>query len=777
MNKSDKIYHAACLLVLVAISVVWSGCVKDVLNKEIIKATYEDKFPVKDIDPLMDWKTTKQVSVSVAVYEDRGVDYVVEVYDHNPLDSTVVAHLLANGISKEEITGQAMPFNTVVTCPAILDTLYVGRIDPVGRRVYQVAPISNGQIHVEFGNGTITTRASTRAITITPPLERPYTDADIATMLANADEYISGTQLDADILAGIADSKVFKITKSTPFSLRISKEYPAGTIKLIIAEGANAVHELKETIPGGVEIIVASGATLHVGSGSQRTPSMTFISNSRLVVLGGENPGRVTGTGWLEFNNPGINNYNGGIVDGFDGFNNKGGTFFNNGTIIAKSIIDEAPDIPSLFVNYGCLDATSNIGESATNAPIIENGCKVIGGSVTGGSTNGKIYTAGLTLTAGASVHCGDLFAYNYVNMGNNSILRSDGSATFTNCTVQGETSGDYALLKLNSIKKSNKYSFRGRIYIEANSSITKTLSGVSSNGVTFAKPGNAPVLSDATDCTIENYPETSPEVIEPEPLINYTYVYEDNFPMVGDYDFNDVVFDVTITYDRNSSNNITATRLGITLTALGATKTLGAGLRIVGINKSLISQVSYQGADVARFRNTLAGSLFGTDIETANTYLTIPLFGNGHTVLDVPAGTMVNTGGSGTTASPRSFEVVLTQSQTNSPEPLITKDNLDFFIAYRYRNMQQRVEVHLYEFWNYGATATGTIQQENLDLAGNNTWAICVPEFRYPKEGINICDDSNSNNSAHPRFLNWARDRSVNQDWYLYPNENNVYR
>ena len=41
---------------------------------------------------------------------------------------------------------------------------------------------------------------------------------------------------------------------------------------------------------------------------------------------------------------------------------------------------------------------------------------------------------------------------------------------------------------------------------------------------------------------------------------------------------------------------------------------------------------------------------------------------------------------------------------------------------------MEQRMEVHLYEFWGYGATAAGTIQQENLDLAGNNTWAICVP-------------------------------------------------
>lgn len=65
---------------------------------------------------------------------------------------------------------------------------------------------------------------------------------------------------------------------------------------------------------------------------------------------------------------------------------------------------------------------------------------------------------------------------------------------------------------------------------------------------------------------------------------------------------------------------------------------------------------------------------------------------------------------------------------------------------------MEQRMEVHLYEFWGYGATAAGTIQQENLDLAGNNTWAICVPYgFRYPKETINVSRTDIPEASAYP--------------------------
>ena len=65
-----------------------------------------------------------------------------------------------------------------------------------------------------------------------------------------------------------------------------------------------------------------------------------------------------------------------------------------------------------------------------------------------------------------------------------------------------------------------------------------------------------------------------------------YTYVFEDNYPLVGDYDFNDIVLDVTIEYDRGADNKITSTYLNVALTAAGATKTIGAGLRIVGIEK-----------------------------------------------------------------------------------------------------------------------------------------------------------------------------------------------
>ncbi|MDR1005077.1 MAG: LruC domain-containing protein [Prevotellaceae bacterium] len=727
---------------------------------------------MKDIDPAQDWKMTKQIQVEVGVYEDLLTNYTVNIYDNDPADSTIVAdkavHLLASGTANSN-----MKFTADITCPNVLDTLYVARIDPVGRIVYKPMPIQYGLASASFGSGAAT-RATTRIITITT-IERPYTDAQIEDMLDDAEEYVSGTQMDADIIAGKGETKVYKITKSTPFTVHITNKYPQGTIRLIIAHGANAQHEAKETIPSGVEIIIAAGATLNVAGGSEENPSMAFTGTSRLVVLGGENPGHITGNGWIEFDNPGIVNYNGGVIDGFDGFNNKGGTFYNAGTITAKNIYDTAPDTESLFINHSCLEATSSLGKNASNAPIIENSCKLIAGSIGGsGKANGSLYTAGLTMGDDASLHCGDITVYNSLKMGNHSIIRIDGALTFSSCNVRGETTGEYAMLQLTKSNSISLYNSKitGNIYIETSKS--NQFKQYISGNVTFTKPGNAPVISDDTDCTFANYPTTSPEVTEPTPPAVYTYVYEDNFPLVGDYDFNDIVLDVSLDYTRNASNGITATNITVTLVAVGASKTLGAGLRIAGVPRSQLGSYTVGGTDVSRFTESLTGSLFDTSEETGNDFMTIPLFGNAHAVLGAPQGTITNTQTDGYTADPRTFTITIPQTVTTQ---LITQDNLDFFISYQYKGMQKRVEVHLYEFWKYGATAKGTVQQENLDLAGNNTWAVCVPDFSYPKEFVNICDQKNLNNCAYSKFLNWARNRSMDKDWSMHPNKGNTYR
>lgn len=72
-------------LVILTVGILLQGCKDDVFNPEKVKAAYQDRFPVKNIDPAMDWKMTQQVRVNVSVSEDTGIDYTIRIYDKNPL--------------------------------------------------------------------------------------------------------------------------------------------------------------------------------------------------------------------------------------------------------------------------------------------------------------------------------------------------------------------------------------------------------------------------------------------------------------------------------------------------------------------------------------------------------------------------------------------------------------------------------------------------------------------------------------------------------------------
>lgn len=786
MGKSFGLNHLIPLAIIV-VGAAFHSCKDDVFDPEKVKQTYQDKFPVKDIDPNMDWKMTRQIAVEISVYEDYGVDYTVEIYDANPFNPDTIPHLLAQGTANQD-----MAFCTTIDCPSIHSTLYVTRVDPQGRRLMKPVYISNDQLITSFGNKPATSRGLTRAATTRSDVSlqtmvRPYTEKEIEDMLSKAEEY-KGQDMDANL----SKNTLFKITKEYKGGINHGGALTptAGTVKLIIAPEAKWEITSPQTVNQGLEIIVASKGKIELKPGSQWNPSLKFTNTSSLVVLGTayqddddkedeaeDTRGEISGKGWIEFSNGGTN-YNAGEIE-IDGINNNGGTFFNYGEIDVKELIGSSTG--SVYVNHGDIDV-DKIGSDESTGPLIENSCKI--------EADTHVATKGIKMGPAALIKCKHLYAYGYIDLSANSMIKVENNTKFFNCNITGPTADNsYALLKLHKISAATP---KGYLINNVRCEYTSHNSdkefedsylngGSSSKGngnAVLCKEGEAPEYIPAGRCTGEgNTPNEGGEDI-PAKAINYTYAFEDYFPLVGDYDFNDVVLDVTMEYQREKKTNyIKATQINITLVAVGASKILGAGLRIVDVNKSAISNIKYGGTGVKRFPATLPNSVMSTDIEHENEYLTMPLFGNAHAVFEnIANGTIVNTG---KTVAPKTYtyEIILEQSDQNSTQPLITKDNLDFFICYKYKNMDKRMEVHLYEFWDYGATAAGTVQQTNLDLAGNNTWAICVPNFRYPKELINISNQEDENNCAYPYFLNWARNRNEHQDWYLYPNENNVYR
>ena len=654
----NTLYKRFLPLVILTVGILLQGCKDDVFNPEKVKAAYQDRFPVKNIDPAMDWKMTQQVRVNVSVSEDTGIDYTIRIYDKNPLISRSSAKLLAEGTANNTTA-----FTTVMDCPSVLTSVFVCRTDAHSRNIVKYVSIQNGQLHATFGSSPATTRAAwTRSVSI-ETYSPEKSEAEITAMLSSAEEIRPNTDFQ--------NGKAYKISKDNIYRNKISKDgMGSDNPAIIIIEGSWEPNGNNMTVERGFEFYVIDGGEIVIPD----EHTFTLVQSSRFIVYAG---GTIKGND-IELTNAsgGSYNYNAGTMEIDDFHVSQGGAFYNCGTVR----VDEMNFSSQGNIHYEVKEIDDDITED---------------------------------------------------------------------------------------------------IWWEA-----KFLDAIKNTEGTISKWGESPITIPAGDCTGEgNTPSDSGSETPTDP-IPYTYVFEDNFPLVGDYDFNDVVLDVeTILHTEGKTNHIKRIQLDVTLAAAGASKALGVGLRIVGISKSDIKEITTGGAD-RRFQTSFDDpySLFnynsGTHMEDGDPSVVIPIAGEVHNVFGRSPGTMINTGGTSITANMYTYEIIIELADQTKTEPLFSKDNLDFFICYQYKSMQQRMEVHLYEFWGYGATAAGTVQQENLDLAGNNTWAICVPYgFRYPIETINISRTDNPTASAYPDFIYWAKNRSSHQDWYTNPVKANVYR
>lgn len=740
------------LSAVMAVNAVFYSCKDDVFNAEKVKATYQEKFPVKDIDPQMDWKLTKQVTINISVYEDVGVDYAIRIYDQNPLIENSSASLLAEGTANTTTT-----FTTIMDCPNIQTEVFVCRIDQHNRSVVKYVSIENNQINAIFGTPPADTRASAKSdskggIATSSPRK---SEEEIRTLATGAQEINTGTIFQ--------NGHVYKVsapqTYTHSFSLNgLSADNPA----IIIIEGTWQPNMYAE-IPQGVELYVQNGGKVQIYN------TLTFVQNGNFTVYPG---GSITGQNLTVTNSSqGKLYYNAGLMEiGLFTMEGGAGVYYNCGTMHVKNMNFTSG---SRFINWG----KAYIESSASNL-IIENGCNLEVKCLTCNS---------LTMGDNSSANIVEI-GENYnkrISMGKNSIMTISGKAKLTGNQFSGPAK-EHALVKINRIENISNFSSNGNIYYEVKE--TKDFSewesgflkAIKNSEGTLSKWGEAPIVIPAGDCTGEGNTPGEGTGTKKEPM-RYTYVFEDNYPLVGDYDFNDAVLDVSYFYKRDD-NKIEKMQINVTLAAVGAVKTLGAGLRIVNVPKSAIDEIKTDG-DKKRFQKTLEHNTFfnyndDTHMENGDKDIVIPLFGNAHQVFEkTESDKMLNTDPTVPQKEAYTYEIIIEFEDDDQTVPIITKDNLDFFICYQYQTMKKRMEVHLYEFWKYGATAAGTVQQANLDLAGNNTWAICVPQFRYPKEYINISNQEDEKDCAYPEFLNWARNRSTSQDWYLHPIEKNVYR
>lgn len=766
---------------LLASSISFTSCVdneKTLFDADQLRQTYEETFPVKNIDPNGDWTMSHKVTAHVSVNGDLGTDYKIQIFDADPLSSESTAKILAEGTANQSTT-----LNVVMDCATALNKVFVARIDNHGHYMVQPVAIENGEVTAQLGHEKdVPTRSMSRTVPKTgiPAMGAPYTADDISSKKAIATDVQAGWDLGAGsgwfeyakLPVFKEKERWFKIQSGT-FNKGFTTTGTSGgaqAVKVIVPQGSTWIIESSYQFSDITEIVVENGGKVEIA----KNASLVLTNKSYLTVMPG---GSIIGEGTIQITNgsSGLRNYNAGTINcSVLDFNGGVGVFYNYGLLQLERY--EASTNGMELVNHGTMEAESINGNNNTN---IKNGCYL---------KTGKFQFGTLVMGNTSEAICEEL-GYNGndndIVMEAQSMLTCTGKASLYR-TVTGPTVGT-ALLRINEIanlsglaqsnsKVTNNIiceitdqTYKGEAHYDWSPFAWLVNKGLQ-QGATYCNPGKADFILPADgECIKEGYnSDENPDDVEIRNAV-YSYAFEDNYPQAGDYDFNDIVLNVNLPA---AGNDVKELKYIVDLRAVGAVKQLGADLRIREFDKSNVEEVSF-GAGATQRTNSLNSGIFeNASYETNGNELVIPLFGDAHYVYGYTGSQrpMLNTGNASTPLTNIYTLEVNIKLKNAISIPSVT-DGLDFFIAYQ-GGAQKRTEIHLNQF--NSPTANGQLaDKEVLDVikAVNNTWALCVPEkFAYPTETTVITD-------AYAKFADWAHDQAMNTDWYNTVSSNKVMK
>ena len=299
----------------------------------------------------------------------------------------------------------------------------------------------------------------------------------------------------------------------------------------------------------------------------------------------------------------------------------------------------------------------------------------------------------------------------------------------------------------------------------------------VDKNGNYYVTPFNA----SRTSVTFSNATQGRP-VGELQPQ-TFTYLFEEDFPQAGDYDYNDLV--LRVSQQRTGQKEIT---LNVTIAAVGGSYHIAGGIRLIGFN--------YQDIDSVR---TTTGESFNDGVPAASLYMfdntdmlvegrnkeaIVNLFADAHWAMTFNPSLSYGlfqrkkfnvsntTDDNNQLRSTRTLSYVIffkSEKDLNN----FTLDTLDPFIITTYggNNWETHLDVYRDAQVLYEYTCSNI-----KDLP----WALKIPsgDFAYPLEGVELGFKKKTDTGAIAMFGayvywghsfgEWAEDYTKCLDWYL---------
>lgn len=253
-----------------------------------------------------------------------------------------------------------------------------------------------------------------------------------------------------------------------------------------------------------------------------------------------------------------------------------------------------------------------------------------------------------------------------------------------------------------------------------------------------------------------------------------YTFAFEDNWPIYGDFDMNDLVLVMPTKELRlDGDNHVTRLKMRIELRAVGASKTLGAGIRFLQLPANLQPDKFTVNGETSSFEKG----------QNSSTYI---LFDNAHLALwgndsYKENGSFINTLPNAVNLKydTKGFDIIMEiPASAGIKTDAFNINNIDVFAITSPATVKSpRTEVHVVGFkptelantryfdqGNDQSLTKGQYYVSNENLA----WAVVIPsEFSWPLEYNKI-------SSVYPYFEKWVTtggkqdgDESGNGKWY----------
>ena len=784
-------------IIAIAMGGILFSCVDS--GKDLYDPSYETSNPMGDgfaAPDGFDWSTIKTENVTVEVKDEEGglYSYLVEIYTEDPLTNEN-ASVLATRTANKENNFKA---TAAITLLPTQKGIYIKQTDPRGRvEVYLLdVPEDNDNFTCKLyyqesaaQNRVLMSRtATTRAVSPEKPV---YTSIPSE---AKEITEMQGTTL-------LRDAS-YKITSDYNGTFKFDGY--DGEIKTKVYVDATWTIPTTFQFQNGIEIIVMDNAKIKASG------VMTFIRNSMLTVM---DEGNVEAENISFTNGAPAALRNWGNVSVTNTMTlHSGATLYNGGTITSKDIainsntkiindnkieLEGEFNLPSNFslenngeiygkkmiANSDAVITNKNIiifeTISFTN-PTVNNSCSM--------EATISFYANGikLNLTQGYIKAPKMEFQNGVVNLNNGSMLEATtrldippGYATFYG---KGENT---SMIK-SPIIAGQGFTYDGNLAIESDNHVEKSPHWTNfhvQNSAYITKIGESKVTIEVCTGT-KNEGNKGEEPEEPKfPIIvddthNYAYLFEDQWPLYGDYDMNDLVMIIKErTISLNKNNKVEEFKLSIDLAATGATKSIGAAIMLDGVPASAIMQpVEFSDNSLIKSFN-----LNSNKIENGQDYAVIPLFDDAHKALGRDRYEQINTfanHSNNTNVKNISFTIKL--SNPISPDELnINKLNVFIFVE---GNRNNRKEIHVigYQPTKLANTDLFGGNNDNSSVSGkkyyiskdNLALGIMVPtDFKWALEYVNI-------KTVYSLFTDWVTSGGVkNQEWWKTFDSSKVYK